>query len=67
MKTLKLNQLNKQKLVESEMNAVKGGVFVPAEWRDEEQMKGCGSKCNDVGTNTYVKDMHSGIQSQFYS
>ena len=27
MKTLKLNQLNKQKVVENEMNAIKGGAM----------------------------------------
>jgi natural product precursor len=64
MKNLKLNQLNKQKLVEKEMNAIEGGqapgggVVVPAH---------CVSACTDTQYDLHRPsyDMWGGINSGF--
>ena len=45
MKTLKLNQLSKQKVAESEMNAIKGGLPISATYGTE-VYGACGERCN---------------------
>jgi natural product precursor len=71
MKNLKLNQLNKQKLAENEMNAIEGGQaphFVPAEWENYEAMTSCESHCVDYGGSFHTwQTNHSGVYSEFWS
>ena len=68
MKKLKLNQLNKQNLVESEMNAINGGIMNPvcsgpmqhvaSEWKDFTQMDGCGGgTCKSTVTSAAIGDV----------
>ena len=46
MNTLKLNQLNKQKVAEREMKGIEGGLS--AQYENEEAVINCGSSCNDA-------------------
>lgn len=62
MKNLKLNQLNKQKVAESEMNVIKGGAlpFLPAEFEKHAIDPGiCGDRCagNEVTMQGFVNGL----------
>jgi hypothetical protein len=71
MQNLKLNQLNKQKMTEREMNVIEGGMpYLPAEFKNYDELfqTDCYSHCTD---SQYVLhrpsyDNFGGVWSESY-
>jgi len=65
MKNLKLNQLNKQKVTESEMNVIKGGIL-PGGW--EYVPIKCTSSCIDEGNPFGTPNLNNwaSLKADFY-
>jgi len=63
MKNLKLNQLSKQKVTESEMNAIKGGAmprpFLEAQYATHDCSNSCKSDVTSEGLNDFMSDFAS--------
>jgi natural product precursor len=76
MNNLKLNQLNKQKMTEREMNVIEGGQApnmchgpmqnVSAEYRDLDAMTSCTSMCHDLPNQHFLADMHGAVALDSY-